>query len=169
MKNEVGNTPAEKSKKISVIPVFPWGSQWPPPEGAGNYAGEESKGKKFDGNQYHSVIDGYSDDYIYTSPVGSFTANEFGLFDMGGNVWQWCQDQFDAHLWQGCQDRWRHAPPAIQKFNVQKDRVLRGACWNNGPSDQKPRLHIFYSSYRYHEAANSRNDYIGFRCVVAWE
>jgi formylglycine-generating enzyme required for sulfatase activity/AAA+ ATPase superfamily predicted ATPase len=145
LKNEVGSTPAEKNMRI---PVFPWGNQWPPPEGAGNYAGEETKGKQFDGSQFHAVIDGYSDDYIYTSPVGSFVANQSGLFDMGGNVWQWCQDEFDAQ---------------------NHDRVLRGACWNNGPSDQKPFVFLFYSSYRYHEPPDARSDYIGFRCVVAGE
>ena len=36
------------------------------------------------------------DDYDYTSPVGSFVANEFGLYDMGGNAWQWCEDWYDS-------------------------------------------------------------------------
>jgi formylglycine-generating enzyme required for sulfatase activity len=141
LKNEVGSTPAEKSGKIHV---FPWGSQWPPPQGAGNYSGEELKVKQFkDAKEMDAVIDGYRDDYIYTSPVGSFTANQLGLFDMGGDVWQWCQDQFDAQ---------------------NQDRVLRGACWNNGPPPG-----LFYSSYRYHEAPDTRSDYTGFRCVVARE
>jgi len=72
--SEPGNTPLAKDSKIKV---YPWGTQWPPPAGAGNYCGEESKVRtKF-------FIEGYKDDYVYTNPVGSFAANQFGLYDMG--------------------------------------------------------------------------------------
>ncbi len=72
-------------------PVYPWGTQWPPPVGAGNY------------NPDLDV-----DPYPYTSPVGSFKPNALGLYDMGGNVWEWCQDYFN---------------------NSADYRILRGASW----------------------------------------
>ena len=50
---------------------FPWGSQWPPPKGAGNYD-----------NSFNV------DEYEYTAPVGSFTANRYDIYDLGGNVWE---------------------------------------------------------------------------------
>ena len=134
LSGELGSTPAEKNEQINV---FPWGSQWPPPQGAGNYCGEESK------IWSDSFIEGYRDDYVYTSPVGSFPANQFGLFDMGGNVWQWCQDRFDSQ---------------------NQDRVLRGASWNNGPPEG-----IFSASFRFHMAPGLRFNFTGFRCVVAQE
>ena len=56
---------------------FPWGSEWPPPRGAGNYSPSLNV-----------------DDFENTSPVGSFPANRFGLNDMGGNVRQWCEDLY---------------------------------------------------------------------------
>ncbi len=35
------------------------------------------------------------DSFEFTSPVGAFTPNEYGVFDLGGNVWEWCQDAFN--------------------------------------------------------------------------
>jgi len=84
-------SPSSKDGKIEK--VYPWGTDWPPPKGAGNY-GPSLK----------------VDEFKYTSPVGSFPVNENGLYDMGGNVWQWCEDSYDAN--RDC-------------------RVLRGASWSN--------------------------------------
>ena len=135
--SEKGNTPEEKDSKIEP---YPWGKEWPPPPGAGNYAGEESR----IGNEPKNwaVIEGYSDGYPRTSPVGSFAANKNGLYNMGGNVWQWCED-------------W-HNPE-------NKYRVLRGASWNLNYAD------ILRSSYRYYNTPDPRSVNIGFRCVVARE
>jgi formylglycine-generating enzyme required for sulfatase activity len=75
LKQEKGNTPKEKSQGIKD--VYPWGKEWPPPVGAGNYY-KSLKVDKFD----------------YTSPVGSFASNKVGLHDMGGNVREWCEDKY---------------------------------------------------------------------------
>ena len=84
-------TPREKSAKTPD--VYPWGTQWPPPKGAWNYAPSLS-------------VDSFS----VTSPVGSFAENRHGLFDLGGNVWEWCDDWYDPK---------------------QECRVLRGGSWCN--------------------------------------
>lgn len=78
---ESGSTPKEKDGAIKD--VYPWGSQWPPPEGAGNFADMTAKLK----NRDMKVIDGYDDDFANTSPVGSFKANPLGIYDLSGNVW----------------------------------------------------------------------------------
>ncbi len=64
---------------------FPWGNQWPPPRGAGNYADEAAKRGRY---KTWTIISGYDDGYDATAPVGSFTANAHGIYDFGGNVWE---------------------------------------------------------------------------------
>ncbi len=115
-----GGTPESKDRKIKN--VYPWGTQWPPPRGAGNY------GKSLN-------VHGYE----YTSPVGSFAANRFGLYNMGGNVWQWCEDFFDGSS---------------------GDRVLRGGSWSSDDSE------YLLSSFRRRCTADARAYNIGFRCVL---
>jgi len=135
--NENGNTPKEKDSQLKD--VYPWGTQWPPPPGAGNYAGEESKPGA---PSSWTVIAGYNDGFARTSPVGSFPANRCGLFDISGNVWQWCEDKYEPT------SPWR---------------VMRGASWHDGdPGDM-------LSSYRYYDQPNYRYDRYGFRCVLVHE
>jgi formylglycine-generating enzyme required for sulfatase activity len=142
LKNEVGSTPEEKSGKIKL---YPWDiprkrdKSWPPPAGAGNYAGEEAKNADWPSD--FQVIEGYNDGYPRTSPVGSFEANFSGLYDMGGNVWQWCGDLFIP----------------------QNRRVLRGGSWGDSNPDN------LLASYRTDGTSDRRYAFVGFRCVVAVE
>ena len=141
LKNEAGSTPEEKNGKIQL---YPWDipqkrdKSWPPPAGAGNYAGEEAKIGDWPSDW--PVIEGYNDGYPRTSPVGSFSANQFGLYDMGGNVSQWCEDWYNSE---------------------KQYRVLRGASW----CDSNPG--VLLASYRLDFTPAFRRDCFGFRCVVA--
>lgn len=132
-------TPEENCISHVGLPtsVYPWGSQWPPPPGAGNYAGEEVKDGEWPAD--YQVIAGYRDGYARTSPVGSFNANRFGLYDMGGNLWQWCEDYFNGQS--GC-------------------RVIRGGSWAQG--DETSAL----SAYRGVSWQDRRADDVGFRLVL---
>jgi len=137
LQTETAATAKERNEKIKG--VYPWGTQWPPPKGAGNYAGEESKE---DAPTFCGEITGYNDGYARTSPVGSFAANQFGLYDMGGNLWQWCEDLY--------------SPGG-------EGDVLRGASWYN---------HAFsslLSSYRNCAHPDLRYVTHGFRCVMVVE
>jgi formylglycine-generating enzyme required for sulfatase activity len=137
--DEKGNSPSEKSGRIEG--AYPWGKEWPPPRGAGNYCDAAFFEKYRDPYKLtaESYIQGYDDGYADTSPVGSFAAKKFGLYDMGGNVWQWCEDWYD---------------------NSQKTRVLRGASLTAVDP------HRISSSFRYGLAGDSRYINYGFRCVL---
>ena len=105
---------------------------------SGNYSGTEAAGHEVWKDQ--SILDGYRDDFPETSPVGSFPANRFGLFDLGGNAWEWCED--------------RIAPG-------QTSRVMRGASFNNGGRGS------MFSSKRDSHPPGIREGGFGFRIVVA--
>ncbi len=135
---ERGTTPMEKEAKGKGEGVYPWGKKWPPPKGSGNY--HRSLGV---------------DTFDYTSPVGSFAANRFGLYDMGGNVRQWCED-------------WMNRSALLEKHAVLKDdgggqkyHVVRGGSWFLGNPEN------LLSSYRYFLTPGSRAKILGFRCVLA--
>ena len=130
---EPEKTPAERD--MVITDVYPWGKDWPPPPGAGNYTGEET------GSDV--AIKGYNDGFAWTSPVGSFKPNKFDIYDMGGNVWQWCMDSWN---------------------DKSTGKVLRGASWYNGAL----KLSLL-SSCRVHAAPDSSTDNYGFRIVKATE
>jgi formylglycine-generating enzyme len=72
-----------------------------------------------------------SDGYVYTSPVGSFQPNTFGLYDMHGNVWQWCMDWYAP-------DYYRVSPVTNPTGPTSgKQRVVRGGCWGVDASNAR--------------------------------
>ena len=113
-------TPAEKDGRIRD--EYPWGKNWPAPYGVGNY-----------GQGLHV------DNFPHTSPVGSFPANRYGLYDMGGNVWQWCEDYYDSQA---------------------SSRPLRGGSWTDNGQDRA------LSSYRHNTGSGGHDNHCGFRCVL---
>jgi formylglycine-generating enzyme required for sulfatase activity/pimeloyl-ACP methyl ester carboxylesterase len=70
------------------------------------------------------------DGYVFTAPVGRFRPNAFGLYDMHGNVWEWCQDVYDAEYYRrsSVED-----PTGSSDLSQAAERVLRGGSWDNAP------------------------------------
>ncbi|HOD82284.1 MAG: Serine/threonine-protein kinase pkn1 [Planctomycetes bacterium ADurb.Bin126] len=96
----------------------------------------------------------YDDGHDKTAPVASFPANAWGLHDMHGNVFEWCQDWY--------RDVYYKTSPTVDPLgaDIGPYRVLRGGSWNS-PSWQ------CRSAYRHRFTADGRfNHQIGFRIVI---
>ena len=85
-----------------------------------------------------------------THQVGQKRANVWGLYDMYGNVWQWCQDCYDK-------DYYSKSPVDDPQGAVTGDsRVIRGGAWNNDTCSCR-------SAVRYQCVPGTRHDQLGFR------
>ncbi len=131
-KRKKDDTPAT----VLRVKEYPWNAKWPPPKGSGNYR-DESYEAAFDSV---NTLKGYDDSYPTTAPVMSFKPNRYGLYDMGGNIAEWCED------WSS---------------NTRQNHVLRGGCWMNGGHDFE-----LLSSYRDQGPPTLREGKYGFRIVV---
>jgi formylglycine-generating enzyme required for sulfatase activity/serine/threonine protein kinase len=88
-----------------------------------------------------------------TTPVGSFAPNAWQLYDMIGNIWEWCDDWFDEEFYQ--------SSPKENPHNTAQasGRVIRGGGWDYLPRDCRPAL-------RSRDAPALRNGSLGFRLAA---
>lgn len=131
------------------LSMYPWGGMY-----TRNYKGcFLANFKPLRGN--------YSDDGgVTTMKVGSFEPNEWGLYDMGGNVAEWTANAYDESAY-----IFTHDLNPDYKYNAKPDdppsmkrKVIRGGSWK----DIAYYLQCGTRSYEYQDTAKS---YIGFRCV----
>ena len=117
-----------------------------------NYRGTdwEVEGKVYPGNYGRGLKGIYREQ---TTPVGYFkVANNFGLYDMHGNVWEWCED--DWH------ENYQDAPTDGSAWlsGDSSNKVVRGGSWDYNPVDCR-------SAYRDNDARDNRYDDVGLRVV----
>jgi formylglycine-generating enzyme required for sulfatase activity len=132
---------------------FPWGNTIN--ESQANYY-------SYNGDAYDLSNTGYNpafNDGVYplTSPVDYFAPNGYGLYDMAGNVWQWCWD------WSGdysSSSQTDPRGPTTGQYGIGSYRVLRGGPWNYYASDARcARSNVNH--------ADLGLNVVGFRCVLA--
>jgi formylglycine-generating enzyme len=130
--------------------VFVWGDDYPRRKVA-NLADTSFKRAKAYHPGYY-LFEQYDDGYTYASPVGAFPPNGFGLYDMAGNVLQWCEDWYDK-------DYYRNSPAANPRGPSRGElRVLRGGAFDTIPA-------ITRVSRRLGNRPDIQHDEKGFRCV----
>ncbi len=107
---------------------YSWGNSEPSIYLGGNLPDKTAaKYFKWENNSF-TYFTSYDDGYTTTSPVGSFNANDFCLYDMTGNVLEWCSDWYDSSYYKNSPSKNPSGP------NSGKFRVCRGGSWNFYPS-----------------------------------
>jgi formylglycine-generating enzyme required for sulfatase activity len=121
-------------------------------------AGTETKywwGNDIGKNRANCLNSDCGDSFKYTSPVGSFSANKFGLYDTVGNVWEWTCSEYEG--------KYKGKEKVCINKNSYKYRVLRGGSWLVIPRGLR------VANRRDASPFFSRSDYFGFRLVrAAW-
>ena len=139
-------------------PIYPWGNKLP--------SGSISQANLWQGRFpiENTIDDGFYD----TSPVNSYNANGYGLYDMAGNVWEWCQDLYNSDTYRMNLNMGKCINPTgpVKSYDPKQPksikRVLRGGSFLCNSS---------YSSgyrvgYRMKKRPVRTNNSTGFRCVM---
>ena len=141
----------EHAARAFTTTTYYWGEE---PEGLCTHANaaDNQTLKQFPTFKTNDCDDGY----LFTSPVGGFLPNPFGLFDIYGNVWEWTQDCWNTSYVNAPQDGVAWLSGTCDK------RVYRGGGWGDNPRFAR-------SSLRNFAEINERRDDIGFRLVIEHE
>lgn len=90
-----------------------------------------------------------------TTPVMSYPPNGYGLYDMAGNVYEWCNDWYSYHYYDiSLQEPHNPMGPAQGVY-----RILRGGCWKSLREDMR-------CAHRHRNNPGAVNSTYGFRCVA---
>ena len=128
---------------------LPTGAEW-------EYAargGSSSRGYKYSGSNTEDNVAWYSKNAgSKTHPVGSKSPNELGIYDMSGNVWEWCSDWYGTYS--------SNAQTDSRVSSSGSHRVLRGGCWSSIARGVRV-------TNRGSGSSGNRSHYLGFRLACS--
>lgn len=142
----------EYASRAGALTAYWWGDN--PKEGKGKLNGPDLCLKKtYENNPLYAdklAVFPFDDGYEYTAPVGSFEPNPWGLKDMSGNVWEWCDD------WYGDYPVSKKAIEDPSGPSSGSHKVIRGGGWYRSPRRSR-------SGNRDWDSPSIRYDSLGFR------
>lgn len=98
----------------------------------------------------------YNDSFMYTGPVASFFSNDYGLYDMAGNVAEWCEDAYHPAA---MNITWDLNPKYTDDAEPRK--MVRGGSW-------KDVAYYLETGTRTYEYQDTSKAYVGFRCAMTY-
>ncbi|MGD0770129.1 MAG: formylglycine-generating enzyme family protein [Tepidisphaeraceae bacterium] len=141
----------EYACRAGTTTAYPWGDSPDDGKGWANCADQSLKKMVFRQTSVGVGFFSWDDGFVFTSPVGSFKANAFGLYDMNGNVMQWCADRYGDY---------KEGPAADPTgADLGDRRVVRGGSWSCRPRRCR-------SAYRLAALPDVRIDRVGIRVAV---
>ncbi len=123
---------------------YPWGNLFPPTTPSGNYA--DASAKKL----LATVLEKYNDGFPGSAPPGKFKANDLGLFDLGGNVAEWCHDFYSIYTYNSSKTDVDPTGPSQGNHHV-----VKGSSWKHASISN---LRLAYRGY-----SNGKRPDLGFR------
>ncbi len=128
---------------------YPWGDTEPDNTSA-NFADSQT--------EFEWRSPDVNDGFLFTAPVGTFPPNGYGLFDMAGNVWEWCADWYSPTYYSDVQGA--ESPPRNPTGpDTGERRVLRGGTWYRA-------VHTIRNAERVSDFPSNSLNVVGFRCAM---
>jgi formylglycine-generating enzyme required for sulfatase activity len=131
-------------KGNQAVLKYPWGKRFPPKSPTGNYADVSAKAL------LSLYLEDYHDGYAVAAPPAKFPPNDLGLYDLGGNVSEWCHDYYAAYTYNESKVYLDPTGPPQGQHHV-----VRGSSWKHASIGT---LRLSYRDY-----SNDKRPDLGFR------